>query len=76
MSSVPTNAELDDQLRQSIAQPAEASNETGSVKQHSLKDRIDAQKFLDGRAVVNPFKCVRHVRTVPAGASGLGSEAG
>jgi hypothetical protein len=70
-SHVPTDAELDEQLRQAAAQPAEASNESGSVKQHSLRDRIALARHLASTSVVNPFRCVRSYRTSPAGASGV-----
>ena len=75
MSTTPTDSEIEDALRQSAAGPAEASNETGTIKQHSLKDQMGLVKFNDARAVTNPFKCVRHARTEPAGASGLGTVA-
>lgn len=74
MSSVPTNAELEEKLRQNMAAPAEASNETGSVKQHSLKDQIEASKYLGRAAITNPFKCIRVQRTAPVGASGTSSK--
>ena len=50
MSNSPTNSELEDQLRQNAAAPAEASNETGSVKQHSLKDQIELDRYLAQKA--------------------------
>lgn len=71
MSTVPTNAELEEKLRQNALAPAEASNETGSVKQHSLKDQIELSKHLSKTSITNPLKAVRHYRTRPAGASGV-----
>lgn len=69
MSSSPTNSQIEDALRESAIAPAKASNETGSVEQHSLKDRIDLDKHLLGKAVVDPFRCIHSkvVEPVPPG---------
>ena len=72
MSSVPTNSEILDQLRRNATAPAEASNETGSVKQHPLKDQVEAAKFAQSQSVANPFKCLRMTRTAPGPPSGAG----
>lgn len=66
MSSVPTNAQLEEQLRQAASAPAEASNETGSVKQHNLKDLIELDKHLAGKsAAANPLGALGLGRVLP-----------
>ena len=66
MSNSPTNAELEDQLRQNALAPAEASNETGSVKQHSLKDQIELDRHLTQKAAAaNPLGSIGIGKFVP-----------
>jgi len=69
MSQVPTNAELEEQLRRNAAAPAEASNETGSVKQHSLRDQIELDKHLANKAAAASSKLpIRFGRFISPGA--------
>lgn len=68
MSSVPTNAQLEDTLRKNAAAPAEASNETGTFKQHSLKDQIELDKHLGRKSVsTNPRKALGFTKILPGG---------
>lgn len=69
MSSSPTNAQIDDALRESATAPARASNETGSVEQHAPTDLIALDKHLTGKGIEDPFRCIRSkvVEPVPPG---------
>ncbi len=38
--------DLDDTIRENAKGPAKASGDAGSVEQHSLKDQVDAARYL------------------------------
>lgn len=76
MSSSPTNAELEDALRENALSPAEASNETGSVKQHPLREQIELDKHFSRKAQgTNPFAGIASMRIASGGACPTGSGA-
>lgn len=60
----------DEILEANLANPAEASSDLGSVKQHKLPDLIAAAEYLDRRkaAESNPTG-MRIMRFVPPGMS-------
>jgi len=61
---------LDDKIRDNASGPAKASNETGSVEQHSLRDQIEADRYLASKdAAANPRKALRFTKLVPPGAA-------
>lgn len=63
--------ELEDTILENAQGPAEARGDSGSMKQHSLPDQIDADKYLAGKgALADPKKKtmgVRFVKLVPPG---------
>lgn len=61
--------ELDNTIRENAQGPAEARGDSGSVRQHGLKDQIEADKYLAGKDVVsaNPAKSFVRVKIVPPG---------
>jgi hypothetical protein len=41
---------LDQTIRENAAGPAEASGDAGSMRQHNLRDQIEADRYLSSRA--------------------------
>ncbi len=63
--------DLEQTIRDNAAGPAKASGDSGSVEQHSLKDQIEADRYLASKqASVWPAKALRLTRLVPPGAEG------
>lgn len=61
---------LDDAIRENAQGPAEAHGDAGGVKQHSLKDQIEADRFLASKqAVKSKSRGVRFTKVRPPGAS-------
>jgi len=61
---------LDDAIRENAQGPAEAHGDAGGVKQHSLKDQIEADRFLASKqAVKSKARGVRFTKLSPPGAS-------
>ena len=61
--------ELTDKIRESAQAPSEASGDSGSMKQHSLKDQIEADRYLKSRqASQGSGLGVRVSKLVPPGA--------
>ena len=62
--------ELDETIRDNAAAPAEASGDQGSMKQHPLKDQIEADRYLNSKqAAQSSGLGVRKSKLVPPGAS-------
>ena len=60
--------DLDDMIRENAQGPAEAKGDSVSMRQHDLKDQIEADKYLAGkRAMANPAKSFVRVKIVPPG---------
>ena len=61
--------DLKDAIKQNAEGPAEARGDSGSVRQHGLKDQIEADKYLAGKEAVskNPAKGFTRVKIVPPG---------
>jgi len=61
--------DLKDAIKQNAEGPAEARGDSGSVRQHGLKDQIEADKYLAGKeaASKNPTKAFTRVKIVPPG---------
>ena len=61
--------DLDNTIRENAQGPAEAHGDSGGVKQHSLKDQIEADKYLAGKEAVskNPAQAFTRVKIVPPG---------
>jgi len=61
-------ADLEDTIRENAAGPAEAKGDSVSVRQHDLKDQIEADKYLASkRAAADPMKAFTRVKIVPPG---------
>lgn len=60
---------LEDTIRDNAAGPAEAHGDTGGMKQHSLKDQIEADRyFASKRAMRKKRRGIRLSRITPPGA--------
>ena len=60
---------LEDTIRESAQKPAEVSSDAGSVKQHSLKDQIEADRYLTSKEAANSSKRgLRFNKLIPPGA--------
>ena len=61
--------ELDSTIRQNARGPAEARGDSGSMRQHGLRDQIEVDKYLAGKTAVsaNPAKGFTRVKIVPPG---------
>lgn len=63
---------MDDSIRDAIEEnatgPQSASTDVGSVSQHSLRDQIEADKYLRQReAASKPHQGMRLVKMIPPG---------
>lgn len=64
---------LEQVIRDNAAGPKRAQGDAGSVDQHSLKDQIDADRYLASKQVAaRPARAIRLTRLVPPGAAGEG----
>ena len=62
--------ELTDTIRENAQGPAEASGDSGSMKQHSLRDQIEADRYLNSKEVSRSKSLgIRTTKLVPPGAS-------
>lgn len=52
LSTTPSNTDIEKALREAAVAPASASNDAGSVSQHSLKDMIELDRYLASKAAV------------------------
>lgn len=59
---------LDDAIRDNAGGPKRASGDAGSVEQHSLKDQIEADRYLNSKnAAKNKNLGIRITKLVPPG---------
>ncbi len=69
MEGEATTPNLTDAIRENASGPASASGDSVSVSQHSLKDQIEADRYLASRAAVSRrHRGLRFSRVVPPGA--------
>ena len=60
---------LEDAIRDNAAGPAEAHGDAGGMKQHSLKDQIEADRYLASKlAMQKKRRGIRLSRITPPGA--------
>ncbi len=52
LSTTPSNTDIEKALREAAVAPASASNDAGSVSQHSLKDMIELDRYLASKEAV------------------------
>jgi len=61
--------DLEQTIRDNAQGPAEVSGDAGTVKQHSLKEQIEADRYLASKAAVNKTKRgLKFNKLVPPGA--------
>ena len=62
--------DLKDAIKQNAEGPESAGADGVQVKQHALRDQIEADKYLAGKDAVskNPAKAFTRVKIVPPGA--------
>lgn len=67
---IPTPQDVQDAIARNAAEGiAKATTDVGSVEAHSLKDQIEAAKFLAAKSVAaKPHRAIRFARLVPPGA--------
>lgn len=64
-------ATLEQAIRDNATGPAKATGDSGSVEQHSLRDQIEADRYLASRqAAAAPARSLRLTRLIPPGADG------
>ena len=60
--------DLDNTIRENAQGPAKASGDSGSMEQHSLKDQIEADRYLNSKqAAKQKRRGLRFSRLVPPG---------
>ncbi|QDU39685.1 hypothetical protein Mal4_40310 [Maioricimonas rarisocia] len=60
--------DLDDAIQQNAEGPAEARGDSGSVRQHSLKDQIEADRYLAAKRAARAKRLgLRLSKLVPPG---------
>lgn len=63
------NENLDETIRQNAEGPSKASGDAGSVEQHSLRDQIEADRYLESKkAAGKKNRGLRFSKLVPPGA--------
>ena len=61
--------ELESAIRQNAQGPAKASGDSGSVEQHSLRDQIEADRYLSSKKAAKTKNAgLRLKKLVPPGA--------
>jgi len=60
--------ELDDKIRENAEGPAKVTGDAGSVEQHSLRDQIEADRYLNSKQAANTKgRGLRFSKLVPPG---------
>ena len=61
---------LDNTIRDNAQGPSEASGDSGSMKQHSLREQIEADRYLNAKEAAKSKRLgIRTTKLVPPGAS-------
>ena len=61
--------DLEDKIRENAQGPAKASGDAGSVVQHSMRDQIEADRYLASKqAAKSKSRGLRFTKLVPPGA--------
>jgi hypothetical protein len=65
-----TDENIEDAIEENARGPKSASGDAGQVSQHSLKDQIEADRYLASRkAGQHPLRSLRFTKISPPGAS-------
>jgi len=59
---------LDDTIRENAQGPAEAKGDSVSVRQHDLKDQVEADRYLASKEAMRQGRGFRVTKVVPPGA--------
>jgi len=59
---------LDDTIRENAQGPSEAKGDSVSVRQHDLKDQVEADRYLASKEAVRQGRGFRVTKVVPPGA--------
>lgn len=62
-------ANIEHAIRDNAMGPSEASVDGQTVKQHSLRDQIEADRYVSAKRAVKQKLGIRMTRVVPPGAS-------
>lgn len=61
--------ELEDEIRENLSKPKRAKGDQGEMEAHSLKDQVEAAKFLSSDTVAEkPHRALKYARIKPPGA--------
>ena len=60
--------DLTDSIRNGASSPRRARGDSGEVEQHSLKDQIEADRYLNSKQAVKKGVGFRITKLVPPGA--------
>jgi hypothetical protein len=62
--------DIEQTLRDNAQGPAEARDDAGGMKQHSLRDQIEVDRYLNSKKAARAKNCgVRITKLVPPGAA-------
>ncbi len=61
--------DLDNTIRRNAKGPKRAAGDSGSMEQHSLKDQIEADRYLASKEAAKRGLGVKRSKLVPPGAS-------
>lgn len=61
--------DLTNAIKENATAPAEASVDGQSVKQHPLRDQIEADRYVSSKAAARKRLGIRMTKVVPPGAS-------
>ena len=59
---------LEQAIRENAQGPAEAKGDSGSMRQHDLKDQVEADRYLTSKDAVRKGRGLRLTKLVPPGA--------
>jgi len=60
--------DLDDTIRENAEGPAEAKGDSVSMRQHDLKDQVEADRYLASKEAMRHGRGFRVTKVVPPGA--------
>lgn len=66
---MPESSDIEQALRDNATGPAEASVDGQSVKQHPLRDQIEADRHLASKGAAKRKLGIRMTKVIPPGAS-------
>ena len=61
--------DLDNTIRQNAAGPRRARGDSGEMEQHSLREQIEADRYLNSKQAASSGLGVKRSKLIPPGAS-------